>query len=330
DPDFTPEANRTADEDHVGVQRLAQEALMAPKQRCAPARRRQTSKINKNTPLPANYLSGVPLSAAQVAGMADYMTDTSVFSTSLLHERFPRASDYQIAKPSLEWFLTIDGRVATAFESLRITDLWIEQLSLISALSKYSIFSIIPNYLITRACRVVATIMQVCAEVSLQKGRNPPTPITEEEFDAGTFARPYQLVVVPDDDMDPLVWMDAYTVAHDTGVKLSTPSINITYPGDEYQYLANADVVFASIDRIKKLVGTRAISLSCVNRIIVDEPLYINKATWYSLGMLLRHPEMYPKVAIVFSGRAASLDEDVVKKIRDFATHHLPYLHEHN
>ncbi|KAH0386024.1 hypothetical protein KCU92_g3025, partial [Aureobasidium melanogenum] len=247
-----------------------------------------------------------------------------------LHERFPRASDYQIAKPSLEWFLTIDGRVATAFESLRITDLWIEQLSLISALSKYSIFSIIPNYLITRACRVVATIMQVCAEVSLQKGRNPPTPITEEEFDAGTFARPYQLVVVPDDDMDPLVWMDAYTVAHDTGVKLSTPSINITYPGDEYQYLANADVVFASIDRIKKLVGTRAISLSCVNRIIVDEPLYINKATWYSLGMLLRHPEMYPKVAIVFSGRAASLDEDVVKKIRDFATHHLPYLHEHN
>ncbi|KAH0397739.1 hypothetical protein KCU89_g7963, partial [Aureobasidium melanogenum] len=62
----------------------------------------------------------------------------------------------------------------------------------------------------------------------------------------------------------------------------------------------------------------------------VDEPLYINKTTWYSLGMLLRHPEMYPKVAIVFSGRAASLDEDVVKKIRDFATHHLPYLHEHN
>ncbi|KAH0394384.1 hypothetical protein KCU89_g11421, partial [Aureobasidium melanogenum] len=405
DPDFTPEANRTADEDHVGVQRLAQEALMAPKQRCAPARRRQTSKINKDTPLPANYLSGVPLSAALVAGIADYMTDlvqheslldfvvsplseavlrsTSQSSLSSmlrnfrvtdlsevngagahamekeaydsvrpskvindrrvldprpnifrptnpaykeivdlvkpamasrfdlnvhrarqedllischynlltdirLHERFPRASDYQIAKPSLEWFLTIDGRVATAFESLRITDLWIEQLSLISALSKYSIFSIIPNYLITRACRVVATIMQVCAEVSLQKGRNPPTPITEDEFDAGTFARPYQLVVVPDDDMDPLVWMDAYTVAHDTGVKLSTPSINITYPGDEYQYLANADVVFASIDRIKKLVGTRAISLSCVNRIIVDEPLYINKATWYSLGMLLR------------------------------------------
>ncbi|KAG9904331.1 hypothetical protein KCV02_g15420, partial [Aureobasidium melanogenum] len=185
-----------------------------------------------------------------------------------LHERFPRGSDWQIAEPSLKWFLTIDGRVATASEGLRITDLWVEQLSLINALSKYSIFSIIPNYLITRACRIVATIMQVCAEVSLQKGRNPPTPITEEEFDAGTFARPYQLVVVPDDDMDPLVWMDAYTVAHDTGVKLSTPAINITYPGDEYQYLANADVVFASIDRIKKLVATRAIGLSCVNRII--------------------------------------------------------------
>ncbi|KAG9529453.1 hypothetical protein KCU93_g3478, partial [Aureobasidium melanogenum] len=75
DPDFTPEANRTADEDHVGVQRLAPEALMAPKQRCAPARRRQTPKIDKNTPLPAHYLPGVPLSAALVAGMADYMTD---------------------------------------------------------------------------------------------------------------------------------------------------------------------------------------------------------------------------------------------------------------
>lgn len=246
-----------------------------------------------------------------------------------LHERFPRGSDYKIAKPILEWLITIDARVATAFEGLRITDLWIEQQSLINALSKQRFFSIIPCNLITRPCRTVAIIMQVCAEVSLQKGRNPPTPITEEEFDVGTFARPYQLVVVGDDDMDPAVWMDAYTVAHDTGVKLSTPSINITYPGDEYQYLANADVVFASIDRIKKLVGTRAIGLSCVNRIIVDEPLYINTATWDSLGMVLRHPEMHPKVGAIFVGRAASLDEEVVKKIRDFTTLNLPYWHEH-
>ncbi|KAK6000507.1 hypothetical protein QM012_003753 [Aureobasidium pullulans] len=246
-----------------------------------------------------------------------------------LHERFPRGSDFKIAKPILEWLMTIDARVAKAFEGLRITDLWIEQLSLIHALSKQSVFSIVPNTLITRPCRTAAIIMQVCAELSLQKARNPPTPITEEEIDAGTFARPYQLVVVADDDMDPAIWMDAYTLAHDTGIKLSTPSINITYPGDEYQYLTNADVVFASIDRIKKLVGTRAISLSCVSRIIVDEPLYINKATWYSLSMLLRHPEMHPRVGASFVGRAASLDEDVVKKIRDFATHNLPYWHEH-
>ncbi|KAG9856050.1 hypothetical protein KCU98_g1232, partial [Aureobasidium melanogenum] len=75
DPDFTPEANRTADEDHVGVQRLAQEAQMAPKQRCAPARRRQTSKVNKTTPIPANPLHGVPFPSALVVGMVDYMSD---------------------------------------------------------------------------------------------------------------------------------------------------------------------------------------------------------------------------------------------------------------
>ncbi|KAG9954177.1 hypothetical protein KCU85_g532, partial [Aureobasidium melanogenum] len=247
-----------------------------------------------------------------------------------LHERFPRGSDWKIAVPIVDWLRTIDNRVATGYEGLRITDLWVEQMSLINALGKHSIFSIIPNYLITRPCRMVATIMQVCAAVSLQKGRNPPTPITEEEFDAGTFARPYQIVVVPDDDIDPLIYMDAYTVAFDTGVKLSTPAINITYPGDEYQYLANADAVFVTIERLKKLVGTKAINMSCVTRIIVDEPLYINKATWHSLGMLLRHPQMNSQVGIVFSGRAASLDEDVVKKIREFTTHHLPYWHEHD
>ncbi|CAD0088345.1 unnamed protein product [Aureobasidium mustum] len=246
-----------------------------------------------------------------------------------LHERFPRGSDYQTAKPALKWYRTIDGRVAVAFEGLRITDLWNEQLSLIDLLSRGDIFSIIPTELITRPCRLAAMIMQVCAEVSLQKARNFHTPITEEEIDVGTFAHPYQLVLVADDDIDPAVWMDAYTLAHDTGVKLSTPTINITYPGDEYQYLTNADVVFASIDRIKKLVGTKAIGLSCVRRIIVDEPLYINKTTWGSLAMLLRHPEMNPEVGTLFVGRAASLEPEVVKKIRDFTTHTLPYWHEH-
>ncbi|KAH0360227.1 hypothetical protein KCU65_g9539, partial [Aureobasidium melanogenum] len=76
DPDFVPEATRTADEDHVGVQKLAQEAQMALKQqRRAPARRRQTSKVNRTTPLPANALPGVLLPADLVVGMIDDMTD---------------------------------------------------------------------------------------------------------------------------------------------------------------------------------------------------------------------------------------------------------------
>ncbi|CAD0088344.1 unnamed protein product [Aureobasidium mustum] len=75
DPDFVPEANRTTDEDHVGVQRLAQEAQMAPKQRRAPTKRRQTTKVTKTTSRPANSLPTAPLPAPLAVGMTDDMTD---------------------------------------------------------------------------------------------------------------------------------------------------------------------------------------------------------------------------------------------------------------
>ena len=75
DPDFVPEANCTTDEDHVGVQRLAQEAQMAPKQRRAPTKRRQTTKVNKTTSLAANPLPTAPLPAPLAVGMIDHMTD---------------------------------------------------------------------------------------------------------------------------------------------------------------------------------------------------------------------------------------------------------------
>lgn len=115
DPDFTPEANPTADEDHVGVQRLAQEVLMAPKQRYAPARCGQTSKVNKNTPLPANFVSGVPLPAALVAGMADYMTDL-VQHESLLD---------LVVSPLLEEVLrsTSQSSLSSMLRNFRVTDL---------------------------------------------------------------------------------------------------------------------------------------------------------------------------------------------------------------
>jgi hypothetical protein len=247
-----------------------------------------------------------------------------------LHERFPRGHDgRKTAKAALKWYRTIDNRVACAFESLRITDLWIEQLDVIEALEQREIFSIISTNLITRPCRMAAIIMQVCAALSIQKGREYPIPITEDEMENGIFARPYQLVVVGDEDMDPAIWMDGIVLAHHTGAKLSTPAINLTYPGDEYQFLTNADVVFCSIDRLKKLVGSRAIELSCVKRIIVDEPMYVNKPTWNDLAMILRHPEMNPKVGAVFVGRKASLDEHTKKNVRDFVTVSLPYWHAH-
>lgn len=229
----------------------------------------------------------------------------------------------------MEWYLTIDNRVASAFEGLRITDLWTEQLHLIMALQKREVFSIIPAHHITRPCRMAAIIMQVCAALSMEKSMRYPIPITEAEMDEGIFARPYQLVVIGDEDMDPAIYMDAVTLAHHTGVKLSAPAINITYPGDEYMFLTNADVVFVSIERLKKLVGTKAIQLSCVTRIIVDEPLYIDKPSWKDLAMVLRHPEMNPEVGAVFVGRKAALEEAVKKKVRDFATVALPYWHAH-
>jgi hypothetical protein len=247
-----------------------------------------------------------------------------------LHERFPRGHDgRKTAKPALEWYRTIDNRVACAFESLRITDLWIEQLDVIEALEQREMFRIIPTNLMTRPCRMAAIIMQVCAALSIQKGRDYPVPITEEEVEDGIFARPYQLVLVGDEDMDPAIWMDGIVLAHHTGIKLSAPAINLTYPGDEYMFLTNADVVFCSIDRLKKLVGSRAVQLSCVKRIIVDEPMYINKPTWSDLAMVLRHPEMNPKVGTAFVGRKASLDEHTKKNVRDFATVALPYWHAH-
>lgn len=247
-----------------------------------------------------------------------------------LHERFPRGHDSRkTATSALEWYLTIDNRVASAFEGLRITDLWNEQLDLIHTLKKRVVFGIVPSQGITRPCRLAAIIMQVCAALSIEKSMKYPVPITEAEMDEGIFARPYQLVVVGDEDMDPAIYMDAVTLAHHTGVKLSAPAINITYPGDEYMFLTNADVVFVSIDRLKKLVGSKAIQLSCVTRIIVDEPLYIDKPTWKDLAMVFRHPEMNPKVEAIFVGRRAALEESVYKKIRDFATVALPYWHAH-
>ncbi|CAD0095081.1 unnamed protein product [Aureobasidium vineae] len=207
---------------------------------------------------------------------------------------FPHAgADEKITKATVEWYRTIDGRVAYAFEMLRVHDMWTEQLVLIEALEERSTFSIIPTDQIARPCRMVAIVMQ--------------------EMEAGIFARPLQLVVVGDVDMDPKIWMDAYTVAHDTG----------------YQYLTNADVIFVTIDRLKKLVASRAVGLSSLKRIVIDEPLYIKKPTWIILGALFRHPDMNPGVAAVFVGRKASLDEDTTSKIRNFATHTLPYWHAH-
>ncbi|KAG9695528.1 hypothetical protein KCU95_g8475, partial [Aureobasidium melanogenum] len=75
DPDFIPEADRAADEDHVGAQRLAQKVQMAPKQRRLPTKRRQTPKVNKITTIFANPLSHDSLPAALVIGMIDDMTD---------------------------------------------------------------------------------------------------------------------------------------------------------------------------------------------------------------------------------------------------------------
>jgi hypothetical protein len=243
-----------------------------------------------------------------------------------LHERFPRGHDsMKTAKPAVEWYRTIENRVACAYEALRIVDMWIEQLDLIEALEKRERFGIIPTQLMTRPCRMAAIIMQVCALLPLQKGRDYPVPITEDEMEDGIFARPYQLVLVGDDDMDPAIWMDGIVLAHHTGAKLSAPAINLTYPGDEYMFLTNADVVFCSIGRLKKLVGSKAVQLSCVKRIIVDEPMYVDKPTWNDLAMILQHPEMDPKVGAVFVGRKASLDENTKKNVRDFATVALPY-----
>jgi len=257
-------------------------------------------------------------------------SDHRRLTVTRLHERFPRGHDSRkTATGALEWYLTIDNRVASAFEHLKITDLWIEQLDLIMALEKREVFSIIPAHQITRPCRMAAVIMQVCAALSVEKGRKYPVPINEEDIDEGIFARPYQLVLVGDEDVDPALYKDALTIAHHTGVNLSAPAINITYPGDEYQYLTNADVVFVSIGRLKKLVGTKAIQLSCVTRIVVDEPMYIDKPTWNDLAMVLHHPEMNPNVGAVFVGRKASLDESVKKKVCDFATVALPYWHAH-
>ncbi|KAK6000508.1 hypothetical protein QM012_003754 [Aureobasidium pullulans] len=75
DPDFVPEAYRTADEDHVDVQRLAQEAQMTPKQRRAPIKRHRTTKVDNTTPFPGNSLPVATLSALLAVGMIDDMTD---------------------------------------------------------------------------------------------------------------------------------------------------------------------------------------------------------------------------------------------------------------
>lgn len=115
DPDFVPEANCTADEDHVAVQRLAQEAQMAPKPRRAPTKRRQTTKVDKNTPLPANSLPGAPLPAPLAVGIVDDMTDLVQHESNL---------DFVVG-PLSEAVLqsTSQKSLSSMLRNLRVTDL---------------------------------------------------------------------------------------------------------------------------------------------------------------------------------------------------------------
>lgn len=75
DPDFVPGADCIADEDHVVAQRVAQETQMAPKQRRAPKKRRQTTNVDINIPHLANSLPRTPLPIPLAVGMIDDMTD---------------------------------------------------------------------------------------------------------------------------------------------------------------------------------------------------------------------------------------------------------------
>ncbi|KAI5275161.1 hypothetical protein E4T47_01974 [Aureobasidium subglaciale] len=244
-----------------------------------------------------------------------------------LLECFPSDSDHEDSMPARIWYESANDHVAKGFQGLNIDTLLIDQQALINRLSEDKLFLVLEYVKLTRPSRLISMVMQACAETAVIKDKQPSPSITEAEFDDGLLARPRVLIIISDHDIDPGIFMDGFTVAQDTGVKLATPSISVAFPGDEQLHLTNADIVFTTLNDLKKHVGKKAIFLDRVKRVITDEPAYLGKDSQRDMAMLFRHPEMNKAVRAAFVG--GSLDDRVVQKITKFVNAELPTYKPH-
>ncbi|THW58231.1 hypothetical protein D6C87_05686 [Aureobasidium pullulans] len=227
------------------------------------------------------------------------------------------------------WYKTIeDYQCHRAFiMEYKIKTLFKQQQDLINVLTKPNKFLIVEEYQLTRPCRVAAMVMQVCVNVAAMKKVIPPVGVDEDEFESGVLCRPYVLMIFPDQDIDPSIPMDVATLSHWTHVEFSTPDISVDFPGDEAFRMLNTEVIFSSMKKLKKFVGQKAIDLSRVQRIIIDEPLHFDKPGFESFAMLLRHPELNPNVDLAIVGH--SFTEFTDENIKEVTDNNLPSMRPH-
>ncbi|THX63390.1 hypothetical protein D6D08_08240 [Aureobasidium pullulans] len=227
------------------------------------------------------------------------------------------------------WYKTIeDYQCHRAFiMEYKIKTLFKQQQDLINVLTKPNNFLIVEEYQLTRPCRVAAMVMQVCVNVAAMKKVIPPVGVDEDEFENGVLCRPYVLMIFPDQDIDPSIPMDVATLSYWTHVEFSTPDISVDFPGDEAFRMLNTEVIFSSMKKLKKFVGQKAIDLSRVQRIIIDEPLHFDKPGFESFAMLLRHPELNPNVDLAIVGH--SFTEFTDENIKEVTDNNLPSMRPH-
>jgi len=245
-----------------------------------------------------------------------------------LFKRFPTSDTYKGIVQAIEWYSTIDERCSKAYkERYGIKTLYVQQQDVINTLSEINKILIIEEHQLSRACRMMAMVMQVCVSVTAMKAKMTPVLVDENDYKIGCFAHPFVLIIMPDDDVDPSILMDAYTLAHHTRIDFAVPNICVFFPGDEELQLLNSLVVCCSLNKLKQLIGQGLIGLSCVQRIIVDEPLYLDVAGFNDLRMIYRHPDMNVHVDAAFIGR--SYTPFTTKNINDLFTYRLPYWNPH-
>jgi hypothetical protein len=246
---------------------------------------------------------------------------------SRLHRRFPAADDYKKSVVFDGVLVKFHPVVQAGLRRLPIRDIWIEQNNLIHRLAiNLSHMAVIKDSL-ARQVRMPATIMQAVNDIarwaSSADGSLLNRDVSDQDLQAGFLACPSILIIVPEDDIDPEIFKDAHALVEHTGVKIALPNICIDLLDPDYHELENADIVFASLNEMMRLLAKGLITLKSLKRIIVDEPFYLDEEAFKDVATLFRHPTMSQHVATAWVGRTFPMH--TYNSMCDVVLNMLPY-----